>query len=167
MWCDRLALNLTNQFKPLLSRFHYTHNCLEAQCYYRKRCTGSLWCYIIKTKHWSFDFGRQNLCEIELHWTINSTANALIILRGKHVALHTQSHVLWRRAESIHYKSSHASVTAITISYLLNATQNETCFRWFHFSPPDLNQTKDVLQKLHLCNGWLQQLITVWSFNGF
>lgn len=165
-WCAGLALNFANQFKPVLSRFNYPYNYLEAQRHHRKRCTGSLQCYIIKSKHWSFDCRGQNLCEIQLHWTINSIANLLIILRLKHVALHTQSYVLWPLAESIHYKSSHASVTAIIISYLLNATQNETCFRWFHFSPPDLNQTNDVLQKLHLRNSWQHQLITVWSFHG-
>lgn len=101
----------------------------------KKGVQGSLQCYVIKSKHWSFDCRRQNLCERELHWTINSTANLLIILRLKHVALHTQSYVLWPLAESIHYKSSHASVTAIIISHLLNATQNETCFRWLHFRP--------------------------------
>lgn len=137
------------------------------KCRYRERCTGSLQLYVIKSKHWSFDCRSQNLYETELHWAINSTANLLIILRLKHVALHTRSCMLWPPAESIHYKSSHASVTAIIISHLLNATQNETCFRWFHFSPPDLNQTRDVLQKLHLCNSWLHQLITVRSFHGF
>lgn len=151
-WCAGLILNFTNQFKPMLSIFDYPQNYLEAQCQHRKRCTGSLQCYVIKSKHWSFDCRSQNLCEIELHWTINSIANSLIILRLKHVALHTQSYILWPLAESIHYKSSHASVAAITISYLLNATQNETCFRWFRFSPPDLNQINDVLQKLNLCN---------------
>lgn len=71
------------------------------------------------------------------------------------------------QVESIHYKSSHASVTVIIISHLLNATQNETCFRWFYFNQPDLNQNNEVPQKSHLHNSQHQQLITVWSNYGF
>lgn len=80
---------------------------------------------------------------------------------------YTQSYILWKQVESIHYKSRHASVTAIIVSHLLNAIQNETCFRWFYFSPPDPSQTNDVLQKLHLHDSQHHQLITMWSFYGF
>lgn len=81
--CAGPAPTSTNQFKPLLPRPDYPQNYLEAQCHCRRRYTGSLQRYPIKSKHCSFDCRSQNLCGTEPHWTTNPTANLPIVLRLK------------------------------------------------------------------------------------